>query len=108
MVVVVVVVAVVVNVVVGIVVVVVVSTVGVVVVVVVVAVVVVVVVVVGAQSFPDDCANMDVWMALEELQCSQRVRAKDAAPLNMLRISFTLDTFHFEMSPLNDVASLNI
>ena len=32
----------------------------------------------------------------------------DVAPLNMRHIVRTLDTSHFEMSPLNNVAPLNI
>ena len=59
--------------------------------------------------FPFEPTNISVWLAFELLQAGpQSVCANDVAPLNILAMLVTLDTSHFEMSPLNDVAPLNM
>ena len=58
---------------------------------------------------PGEFLNMSVIVALEWTHASpQRVWLNDVASLNMYSILVTLDTSHFEMSPLNDSAPWNM
>ena len=58
---------------------------------------------------PDEPANMVVEIALEWTQAGpQSVRLNNFACQNMKSMLETLDTSHFEMSPLNDDAKRNI
>ena len=58
---------------------------------------------------PDEPSNIDVCFAVEWTQANpQSLRLKSVAPKNMPCMSFTLDTSHFDRSPLNDVAPRNI
>ena len=65
---------------------------------------VVVALVVVAQIRPDEPRNIPSLFAVEVCHAPQSVRAKDDAPKNMCSMVVTLDTSHFEMSPLNDDA----
>ena len=56
------------------------------------------------QICPDEPSNIPTLSAVEVCQWPQRVCAKDDAPENIPAIVVTLDTFHLEMSNLNDVA----
>ena len=58
---------------------------------------------------PDDPSNITACFALELIHAKpQSLRLKSVAPKNILRMSFTFDTSHFERSPLNDDAPRNI
>ena len=58
---------------------------------------------------PVEPTNMCVWVAREWTQrAPQRLCLKDAAFRNMFFMLITLETCHFEMSRLNDVAPRNI
>ena len=58
---------------------------------------------------PSEFTNMFLFKALERAQESpQSFRLKDFAPQNMKFMLVTCDTSHFQMSMLNDVASLNM
>ena len=64
----------------------------------------VVVLVLVLQIFPDEPSNILSLSAVEVLHSPQSVRVKDDAPENISFMSVTLDTSHFERSPLNDDA----
>ena len=65
-----------------------------------------VVVAIFAQFFADDPVNMPSFFAAESTQAaSHNVRLNDVALKNILVMSVTRDTSHFEMSTLKDVAS---
>ena len=49
-------------------------------------------------------SNIRCLSAVEVCHAPHRVWAKDDAPENMRFMVFSLDTSHFEMSPLNDDA----
>ena len=54
---------------------------------------------------PDEPINVKVLGALEWTQAApQSFRLNNIAPRNMESMLLTLDTSHFEMSPLNDLA----
>ena len=54
---------------------------------------------------PDDPANIEDFLAFEWTQVApQSFRLKESAPINIKSIFVTLDTSHFEMSTLNNVA----
>ena len=54
---------------------------------------------------PDDPANITLFLALEWTQAApQSRRWNNIASRNMESMLLTLDTSHFEMSPLNDSA----
>ena len=58
---------------------------------------------------PGEPANMSLFVALEWTQrAPHRFCLKDAAFRNMFFMLITLETSHFEMSLLNDVAPWNI
>ena len=58
---------------------------------------------------PDDPVNMPVLVAFESTHAApQRFRLNDNAPENILSMFVTLDTSHFEMSPLNESAPANM
>ena len=58
---------------------------------------------------PDEPSNMSVLLALDRTQAApQSACLKAAAKRNILDMVITLDTSHFEMSPLNDLARANI
>ena len=65
---------------------------------------VVVVVVVVHIIFPDEPEKISFLLAVDFCHAPQRVWEKALAPWNMTPILITLDTSHFEISPLNDVA----
>ena len=55
---------------------------------------------------PGEKSNMICFVAFERTQAApQSVCLNDFAPKNIRSILATLDTSHFEMSPLNDIAS---
>ena len=60
------------------------------------------------QTRPDDPSNMSSLIAVEVNHAPQSLREKDEAPLNISIMFVTLDTSHFERSPLNDDAKENI
>ena len=60
------------------------------------------------QIFPGDPSNMPSLIAVEVNHAPQSVRLKAEAPLNMLVMSLTLDTSHFDRSTLKDIAFPNI
>ena len=69
--------------------------------------------VVGVQNIDDGDkdvpSNIESFLALEFTQVAvHSLRLKSVAPKNMPSMSFTLDTSHFDRSPLNDVAPRNI
>ena len=58
---------------------------------------------------PDEPSNISFLLAFEWTQAvPQSFRLNDVACQNMLVMSVTLDTSHFEMSPLNAFALRNI
>ena len=58
---------------------------------------------------PDDPVNMSSLLALDWTQAApQRFRLNDDACKNIESMLTTLDTSHFEMSPLNDAVQRNI
>ena len=58
---------------------------------------------------PEEPANMSVLLAFDRSHAvSQRLCLNDVARQNIKSILTTLDTAHFETSPLNDAAPLNI
>ena len=58
---------------------------------------------------PEEPVNISILLAFEFTQEAwESVRLNDAALENMLSIITTLDTSHFEMSPLKLVASENM
>ena len=57
---------------------------------------------------PDEPANMVSFFAEVVRQALQSTSEKAVAPLNMLLMSVTFETSHFEMSMLNDAALLNM
>ena len=69
---------------------------------------VVVVVALLLQIFPDEPSNIAVLSALEVNHAPQSVWEKDDAEENMRTILVTLDTFHLDMSLLNEVAESNM
>ena len=58
----------------------------------------------GAQICPDEPSNIPSLPAAEVGHAPQRVCANDVVPENMYVMLVTLDTSHFDKSPLNDVA----
>ena len=60
------------------------------------------------QIRPDEPPNIPSLFAVEASHAPQRVCAKDEAPLNILIILVTLDTSHFDRSPLKDDAEQNM
>ena len=56
------------------------------------------------QSRPDEPSNISSFSAVEVRHAPQSVWANDDALLNIKLMRVTLDTSHFERSPLNDVA----
>ena len=67
-------------------------------------VVVEVLVLVVVQSRPEEPLNIPSLSAVEVTHVPQSVCAKDDAPLNISAMVVTLDTYHLEMSLLNDDA----
>ena len=63
---------------------------------------------VGTQISPPESSNIRSWSALECIHAPQRVCENFDASSNIWFISVTLDTSHFERSPLNDDAEANI
>ena len=59
----------------------------------------------AAQIRPGDPSNIPSLSAVEVSHAPQSVRAKDDAPENILFMLVTLDTSHFDISPLNDDAA---
>ena len=58
---------------------------------------------------PGESENISVLLAFECTQADpHRFRVNELAPRNMRYMLFTLDTSHFEMSPLNKLAPWNI
>ena len=57
---------------------------------------------------PGERSNISSLFAFEVNHAPQSVRLKDEANLNMLPILVTLDTSHFERSPLNAAAWENM
>ena len=66
--------------------------------------VVAVVEVLVVQIRPEEPSNIPSWSAAEASHAPRRSCANDDASKNMSPISVTLDTSHFERSPLNDDA----
>ena len=60
------------------------------------------------QNFPDDSSKIPTLFAVEVNHKPESVCAKDEAPLNILLISVTLDTSHFDRSKSKDDADENI
>ena len=56
------------------------------------------------QIRPDEPSNIPSLSAVEVSHAPQSVCAKDDAPEKMFFMLVTLNTSHFEMSPLNDDA----
>ena len=71
-------------------------------------VVVVEVLVLAVQSRPDEPSNISVLSAFEVIHTPQSVCANDEAERNMKPMLATLDTSHFDMSPLNKYAERNM
>ena len=55
-----------------------------------------------AQIRPEEPSNIPFLSAVEVYHAPHSVCANDVAPENISAMSVTLDTFHLEMSPLND------
>ena len=66
------------------------------------------VVVLVVQIRPDEPSNIPSLSAVEVCHAPQSVWANDDAPVNIHLMRVTLDTSHFERSPLNDDAEWNM